>query len=270
VKWLALLTCALLAGCGGSQPAAKPARRATDRLAEARPSTPLRLCDQTKVELVTVAGAEAVDTWRELRREAGSSGLWPVVIGSPEDAAGLIETVKLNCEDGNTFERTLQRAEKVDVDRAIARVARAYGVRARDLRGSAPLRDAAPADRFVVPFDFNDNPFPEVWIALLPIDAGWKGPAILPWGNYNDNPGPAVHTAVLHRWSERYGAELVSMTADVLELSVTRPPTTDAAALEIAREQYSYAPDIVEQGIGDVDALAATLKNGHAWFFWWD
>ena len=22
--------------------------------------------------------------------------------------------------------------------------------------------------------------------------------------------------------------------------------------------------------IGDVEALAATLKNGHAWYFWWD
>jgi hypothetical protein len=60
------------------------------------------------------------------------------------------------------------------------------------------------------------------------------------------------------------------MTGDTLELSVSRPPTTDQAALALAREHYSYAPDIVQQGTGDVETLAATLKNARAWFFWWD
>jgi hypothetical protein len=60
------------------------------------------------------------------------------------------------------------------------------------------------------------------------------------------------------------------MTGDVLELSVARPPSTDQAALALAREQFRYAPDIVQQGVGDVETLAASLKNGHVWYFWWD
>jgi hypothetical protein len=60
------------------------------------------------------------------------------------------------------------------------------------------------------------------------------------------------------------------MTGEVIEMSVSRPPTSDRAALVPAREQFRYAPDIVQQGVGDVETLAAALKDGHAWYFWWD
>lgn len=180
--------------------------------------------------------------------------------------------VRFNCHDRHTFERTLKRASRVDVERAISQVARAHGVRARDLRGSTPLPDYPYAtDQFLVPLDvLTEEPLPEVWIALLPIDESWKATALLPWGSYNENPEPAVHTAVLRDWNQRYGVELVTMTADVLEMSVARPPSTDQAALALAREQFSYAPDIVQQRVGDVETLAASLKNGHVWYFWWD
>lgn len=275
----ALLACAaLVAGCGGAEPD-EPAGRsggtaADDRLG-AEPvddGAPLRLCDGREVEVVKVGGGtEAVDRWRELRDDASSSGVWPVIVGGPDDAAVLADMTQFNCTDGHTFERTLERASKVDVDRALARVARRYSVRPRELRGSTPLPGEPPTDEFVVPFDLvSGEPLPEVGIALLPIDESWQATAILPFGNYNENPAPAVHTAVLRDWSRRYGAEVVSVTGDVLELAVSRPPTTDLAALALAREQFSYAPDIVQQGVGDVESLAATLKNGHAWYFWWD
>jgi hypothetical protein len=51
------------------------------------------------------------------------------------------------------------------------------------------------------------------------------------------------------------------MTGDVLELSVTRPPTSDQAALALAREQFSYSPDIVQRGVNDIETLAASLKT---------
>jgi hypothetical protein len=181
------------------------------------------------------------------------------------------EKVPLRLCDGTRVEATLERAAEVDVERAIARVARAYGVRAGHLRGSTPLPDHPPGDEFVVHTDLTTGePLPDVWIALLPIEEGWKAPALLPWGDWNESPPPAVHTAVLRDWNRRYGAELVSMTGDILELSVPRPPTTDEAALALAREQYSYAPDIVQQGVEDVETLAALLKNGHSWYLWWD
>lgn len=268
------VACAVLASaCGESEP--RPAKKSAGVEVEAEvlgarfnQKVPLRLCDRSRIEVVRVRGDEAIDTWRGLREEA--SGRWPVVVGPAEEASFLADVARLNCKR-HPFEATLQRAAEVDIDRAIARVARLYGVRAGDLRGSTPLPDEPPMDDFVVPTDLTTGaPLPEVWIALLPIDEGWKAPALLPWGDWNENPPPAVHTAVLRDWNRRYGAELVSMTGDILELSVARPPTTDEAALALAREQYSYAPDIVQQGVEDVETLAALLKNGHSWYFWWD
>ena len=153
----------------------------------------------------------------------------------------------------------------------LGRVARVYGVRAKDLRGSTPLPDEPPSDDILTPFDLTTGkPLRKVRIALLPIDAGWKAPAYLPFGHYNDNPPPQVHVALLRDWHERYGAEVVSLTGSVIELTVPRPPTTDKEALALAREQFRYAPDIVQQGTNDVETLAALVKDGHAWFFWWD
>jgi hypothetical protein len=63
----------------------------------------------------------------------------------------------INCEDGYTYERTLDQAAKVDVERAIARVARAYGVRARDLRGSTPLPDETAVERLRRPLRSGDG-----------------------------------------------------------------------------------------------------------------
>ena len=43
-----------------------------------------------------------------------------------------------------------------------------------------------------------------------------------------------------------------------------------SAALALARDYYLYAPDIVDQGVGDVETLAAAVRGGNAWYFWWD
>jgi len=49
----------------------------------------------------------------------------------------------------------------------------------------------------------------------------------------------------------------------------SRPPTREAA-LELAREQYVYCSDIVDQGVQTLSALAAVLMQSAWWYFWWD
>jgi hypothetical protein len=270
-----------LAACGGSDDrqaseraggGAAEARLLSELDHEAGPNSPLKLCDGTPVRVVQVPGDEAAEAWRLLRDEAPNSGLWPVLTGSPEDTSLLADTVRFNCKDGFNFKRVLERASEVDVDRELSKVADAYGVRAQHLRGSGPLPEYPyPKDQFLVPLDvLTQEPLPEVGIALLPIEESWQAPAILPWGNYNDNPRPEVHVAILRDWSRRYDAVLASMTGEVLEMSVGRPPASEEEALDLAREQFMYSPDIVQQGVGDVETLAAAVKNAHAWYFWWD
>jgi len=65
-------------------------------------------------------------------------------------------------------------------------------------------------------------------------------------------------------------AELVGLSHDVMNVRVQRRPRTREAALELAREQYVYCSDIVDQGVQTLSALAAVLMESDWWYFWWD
>ena len=68
-------------------------------------------------------------------------------------------------------------------------------------------------------------------------------------GELEQCPPPAFHVAALRAWRERYGAELVGLGADVMNLRVARRPATRDEALELARAQYVYCSDIIDQGV---------------------
>jgi hypothetical protein len=111
---------------------------------------------------------------------------------------------------------------------------------------------------------------PKVHIALIPTDDWTEIPAYLRWGNWNENPKPEFHVAALRSWRERFGAELVGMGFDTINLRVSRGPKSREEALALAQEQYVYCNDIVDQGTQTYSALAASLMASDWWFFWWD
>ncbi len=76
--------------------------------------------------------------------------------------------------------------------------------------------------------------------------------------------------ARLRRWQERFGAEVVAVSHDVVELRVLRPPTNPAVCVALAHEHYAYCGDIVHQGFGSLARLAGSLLDARAWYFWWD
>lgn len=55
-----------------------------------------------------------------------------------------------------------------------------------------------------------------------------------------------------------------------MTLKVARQPQTREQALELAREHYVYCNDIVDQGLGTLSNLTATLMANDWWYFWWD
>jgi Domain of unknown function (DUF4253) len=71
-------------------------------------------------------------------------------------------------------------------------------------------------------------------------------------------------------WHDLYGAEVVGITSDVVEMHVAKPPLDRESALSLAKAQYLYCNDIVEQGTQTLSVLAATLLEGSVWYFWWD
>jgi hypothetical protein len=113
-------------------------------------------------------------------------------------------------------------------------------------------------------------PLSKVQLVILPTDDWTTIPAYLKWGNWNGCPAPEYHVAALRSWRDRFGAELIGLSHDVMNIRVMRRPETRDAALDLAREQYTYCSDIVEQGVQTLSALAALLMQSDWWYFWWD
>lgn len=136
--------------------------------------------------------------------------------------------------------------------------------------GRWPNRPAVSAGLSVARETISDRPFDKVYIAVLPTEDSTTIPIHLRWGNWNACPPPEYHVAALRSWRDRYGAELVGLSGDVMNLRVARRPGTRAEALALAREHYDYCNDVVDQGLGTLSRLAASLMADDWWFFWWD
>ena len=114
------------------------------------------------------------------------------------------------------------------------------------------------------------QPHRRVHIVVIPTDDPTTIPAYLRWGGFNDCPSPEYHVAALRHWRDRYGAELVGLDMAPLNIRVARKPATRAEALALARVQFDYCSDIVEQGVETISALGSTLMAHDWWYFWWD
>lgn len=213
-------------------------------------------------DLVPAAGRDAARTWRTLRRP----GLHPVLLGDREAAEGALEVLGGNEEDGQEI---LAAGLALDVD-AWIRTQRAEDPEhyAEDLSVSGEVE---PNGEFTQAADIlTGKPHREVLFALVPVDEPWQVPAQLKPGGWNDCPPAHVHLAFFKRWHERYGAVVTTVTNDVIEFSVERPPTDAGEAMQLAREQFVYCPDVVDQGVQTIGNLAAVLRGSRNWYFWWD
>jgi hypothetical protein len=114
------------------------------------------------------------------------------------------------------------------------------------------------------------KPLAKVYIGLAPTEDWTTIPAYLRWGGWNDCPAAEYHVAAMRVWRERYGAELVGMSSDTINLRVAVKPKTQEEALALARDQYIYCSDVIDQGVQTYSALAADLMANDWWYFWWD
>ena len=225
-----------------------------------------------------VPGARAVARWEELR--AAGEG-YPVIVGDAEVLNDLLELVPDH--DSPDIAATLARAEGLAWPQAIEdlkqrtreALIKEYG--ADEIENDpGPELGRWPAKPQVAtgpsaPYNIlTGAPFDPCYILVVPARHGWEVPAYTSWGAWNENPPPELHIAALRSWHERYGAELVGMGTDVLDLRVTQRPATREDALAIAREHFEYCPDIVWQGTDTLAPLAASYTVSDWWYFWWD
>lgn len=209
---------------------------------------------------------ELLPWWRRLRAAHGVSELWPVILGP-------------DLELGEIWESGEDPAEAVAAGLAMDGAARLAEIRADMTAEHEEWSDSAeawPPRGNATGMDVHDDSDfflaqRDGWIGLIGAAHGYLVPGLLTWtGATNHGLEAADHVSILRYWHERNGAELVSLGLDVLELTVPRPPADPQTVMAVAEEQWWYCPDIVDQGVETLDALAAVQVSGHRWYFWWD
>lgn len=222
---------------------------------------------------LTVGGDVAVDRWRVARTCVPQSAHCPVLVGDSEELERLTEDL----EFGADLDEILAAADQFNApawfEQRLELVRGDFEGAEGDFelpRGDWP--DAVrPSSGFTIPTDIlSGEALKEVWLIFVPTARQWEVPAFLMYGNWNECPAPEEHVGIFKYWGELYGAEPVGISADTVEMQIDRPPADRDSAIKLAVEQYAYCADIVDQGTGTIERLAATLLNGRSWYFWWD
>jgi Domain of unknown function (DUF4253) len=125
------------------------------------------------------------------------------------------------------------------------------------------------------PFVEDDQPFlvkthpsgfkPIVTLAFIPAPSPAEIPAFLKLGSWNAVPDADVFVALLRKWQREYGAELVALRQDCMDIRVARKPASREEALALAREHLKFC------ATGETIAQsAAALMHLNWWHFYWD
>ncbi|MBQ9901249.1 MAG: DUF4253 domain-containing protein [Clostridia bacterium] len=127
-------------------------------------------------------------------------------------------------------------------------------------------------DSFSAPFDDDTQKSHELLLAKIPAAEPWQVAAWLPMGGWNECPAPEELLAMAKRWYDKYRAVICCVTSDELEFRVSDLPTDMEEAYALAKEQYYFCQDRVEQYADEYNlrTLADNLTKSPFWYFWWD
>ena len=227
-------------------------------------------------ERIAVPGSGAMGEWKRLR-DAGKG--WPVIVGDEDQLARIAEQFSWNDPAVNprpaapdqSVAQILEAARSVRLPEDLRRW---QGMEAADAytppMGSLTEPPASPREGPDVIRQLDGGFLPEVFLVVLPTDKSFEVPAYLKWGGWNSCPPPELQVAMLRSWHERFGAELVGIRSDAMDLLVSRLPETFGEAMTLALEEYVYCNDSIDQGTGTVTGRAAELMADPWWDLWWD
>jgi len=96
-------------------------------------------------------------------------------------------------------------------------------------------------------------------------------PAALGWtGMIKSTDQVAAISAVLRSWEDRFGALLIVLGFDELELSVAAPPRLQSRALVLAAEHRAFSVRSFSGQPGNLREYASGLLHRRHWRFSWD
>jgi hypothetical protein len=231
--------------------------------------------------LTIVHGDEALTEYERLK--ANADGV-PVALGGPSEFALTYEVYERALEFEPSTQIILERTSEIvfpdSYRELVARENAAFFQCHPELRS---VREEMPpevvgewpesliGDSFKVTAAHDvvsGQAWPRVHIAIIPTSDPTTVPAYLRAGGWNDMPEPAALVAALRVWRQRYGAELVALAYDSMDIRVERTLSSRDEAIELAREHFLFCPDALNEMT--LRELAAHLIENDWWFFWWD
>jgi hypothetical protein len=204
--------------------------------------------------------------WARLRAEHPTSGLWPVLL---DDAAQPWSA-------GQIAPEPVAEIGNYDPAAFMAEVWAEWEVPPVDL---APLGryspgSAPPGEPLEDPGTVADRCAELLTgrpLGLVPVERGSDALAAMGWqGARHHNPWTAPLAAVVRSWEDRFGARVVGIGFNTLDLSVAAPPATWQHALHVAAEHATFCPEIIVQGPGSLAGHAEQIRGRDTWSFWWE
>lgn len=253
--------------------------------------------DSQQIYGLTFAGAEAIKYWQQLRQLVDETEHYPLLLGNRDEVESHLETLKFYNQDSSIYQaltvaEIITQADTFNIDEWLNNKAQQQREERETLWADDsnsvemqhtldPLTQAEigewddliseQPERYTIPYNILTRlPHPNIVLAMIPTKLSWQVPAFLKFGNWNDCPIPTIHVGLMKYWQQKYGAEVVGITHDVVEMCVNHPPQNREDAFRLAQEQYMYCSDIVDQGVETLNNLAAMLVNTKVWYFWWD
>lgn len=108
-------------------------------------------------------------------------------------------------------------------------------------------------------------------LGLVETDRPSDVPALVGWaGMISTTDEVAAISAVLRSWEERFGAVLISLGFDSLELSVAAPPRTRDRSLAVAAEHRAFCLANFTGQPGSIREYAEAITGRRLWRFRWD
>lgn len=225
--------------------------------------------DEVRLPGLVLPCEGTIDIWHRLRAQVDRLGHWPLLTKKDLNIVLKRNLSRFYSYNASTV---VARGQKTDAEAWFkARGQRWYMQASLDETSDEGVSNLGPKSRFSLEppdyfmWHYKNSPC-QLGLLFVPTRESWQVPALIGFGRWNECPDPHEHAAIFAKWHREYGAEIVIVTEDTVELYVKNPPTTLEAGLRLAKEQRIYCSDI---GL-PLKSLAHHLLDNHVWFFWWD
>jgi hypothetical protein len=223
---------------------------------------------------------EAIDIWRKNVNNRDKTGYTPVILGGEDGIRNLLEGIAYN---DDKVEDIINKSEGINAEKwfkekeeGLIEEFKEYAEEGEEIKIVQEGEWREPRDTSGMNFTFytssesrqyEDEP---IIIAFVPTSNSYEAPAYLKYGNWNDCPKPEVHVAIHKYWNKKYSSIITCMTSDIIETYARNETLNKDEAMKLAKQQFLYCRDIVEQGTNDLSTLAKGLIENPIWYFWWD